>query len=177
MRENDRKGDTHAQVLCPICEDEIGLCSHLLAQLDVTQGEMLGGKFFRHEGQAFEALNDAIKIFLKSIQSKPVEEVESLLTTIGIPRLATLARAAKEETANSLGDEGAAMCYGDFLDYLDDLFRDFPDVATVQHDLEGDLGACSLCESYWCEDTDACVEMALQRIKKDVEVLRRLKAK
>lgn len=146
----------------------------LSLMFDVTLGEMLGGKFFRHEGHAFEALNNAIKKLLRSIQSTPVEEAESLLTTIGIPRLATLARAAKEETSNSLDDEGAAICYGDFLDYLDDLFRDLPEVVTVQHDLEDELGACSLCESYWCEDTDTCVEVALQRINEDVGTLRRL---
>ena len=75
-----------------------------------------------------------------------------------------------------MDDEGAAICYCDFLDYLDDLFRDLPSVVAVQHDLEGDLGAGSLCESYWCEDADACVQMALQRINEDIEALSRLKA-
>lgn len=51
---------------------------------------------------------------------------------------------------------------------------DLPGVVTNQYDLEGDLGACSLCESYWCEDTDVCVEMALEQVEEDVEDLRRL---
>ena len=147
MQEDDREGENRKRVVCPICEAEIGKCGHLLAQFDVTVGEMLGGKFFRHEGRAFEALNEAIKSLLKSVQGEPDDKAESLLATIGISRLAMLTRAAKEELADNLNDEGAAMSYGDFLDYLDDLFRDLPSVVTDQHDLEGDLGAISLCES------------------------------
>jgi len=135
---------------------------------------MLGGKFFRHEGQAFEALNDAVNGFVRSIQGKPDEKVESLLTRIGMPRLATLARAAREETGDSLDEEGVGMCYGDFLDYLDDLYRDLPGVVATQYDLAGDPGESSLCESYWCEDAVACVEVALRRIEEDAEALRRM---
>ena len=35
MRENDRKGNTHDQVVCLMCRAEIGVCGHLLAQFDV----------------------------------------------------------------------------------------------------------------------------------------------
>jgi len=174
MHEDERDGDIHEQPACPICEATDGLCGHLLAQIDVTLGEMLGGKFFRHEGQAFEALNDAVNGFVRSIQGKPDEKVESLLTRIGMPRLATLARAAREETGDSLDEEGVGMCYGDFLDYLDDLYRDLPGVVATQYDLAGDPGESSLCESYWCEDAVACVEVALRRIEEDAEALRRM---
>jgi len=64
MHVDDWDGDIHEQPACPICEATNGLCGHLLAQMDVTRGEMLGGKFFRHEGQAFEALSDAVSGFV-----------------------------------------------------------------------------------------------------------------
>lgn len=171
MHEDERDGDIHKQPACPICEATDGLCGHLLAQIDVTQGEMLGGKFFRHEGRAFEVLNDAVTGLVKSIQG---EQVESLLTSITTPRLATLAEAAREEIGDSLDEEGVGMCYDDFLDYLDDLYRDLPGVVVTQYDLTGDLGVSSLCESYWCDDAVACVEVALQQIEEDAEALRQL---
>lgn len=175
MHEDEPDGDIHEQPVCPICEAMDGLCGHLLAQIDVTLGEMLGGKFFRHEGESFEALSDAVTGFVKSIQGKPDENVESLLTRIGMPRLATLARAAREEMGDSLDEEGVGMCYGDFLDYLDDLYRDLPGVVATQYDLAGAPGESSLCEAYWCEDAVACVEKALRQIEEDAEALRRLK--
>jgi len=132
---------------------------------------MLGGKFFRHEGQVFEALNDMVTGFVKSIQGKPVE---SLLTRIGTPRLATLAEAAREEIRDRLDEEGVGMCYGDFLDYLDDLYRDLPGVVATQYDQAGAPGESSLCESYWCEDAVACLDVALRRIEEDAAALRRL---
>ena len=171
MHEDDWDGDIHEQPVCPICEATDGLCGHLLAQIDVTQGEMLGGKFFRHEGQVFEALNDAVTGSVESIKGK---RDGVLLTRIGMPRLATLAEAAREEIGDSVDAEGVGMCYDDFLDYLDDLYRDLPGVVATQHDLAGDPGQSSLCESYWCEDAVACVEVALRRIEEDAEALRRL---
>jgi len=132
---------------------------------------MLGGRFFRHEGRAFEVLNDVVTGFVKSIHGK---QVESLLTSIAAPRLATLAEAAREEIGDRLDDEGVGTCYGDFLDYLDDLYRDVPGIVVTQYDLAGDLGVSSLCESYWCDDAVACVQVALQQIEEDAEALRRL---
>jgi len=171
MHEDERDGDIHEQPACPICEATDGLCGHLLAQIDITLGEMLGGKFFRHEGRAFEVLNDAVTGLVKSIQDK---QVESLLTSIATPRLATLAEAAREEIRDSQDEEGAGTCYGDFLDYLDDLYRDLPGVVVTQYDLAGEPGVPSLCESYWCEDAVACVEVALRQIEEDAGALRRL---
>ena len=91
-----------------------------------------------------------------------------------MPRLATLARAAREDTGDSLDEEAVGMCCDDFLDYLDDLYRDLPGVVAAQYDLAGAPGESSLCESYWCEDAVACVEVALRRIEEDAEALRRL---
>ncbi len=174
MHENEPDGGIHEQPGCPICRATSGLCGHLLAQIDVAVGEMLGGKFFRHEGPSFETVNDAVTGFIKSIQGKPEGDFGALLSRIENSPLVTLVMAAKEETRGSVDEEGTGMCYDDFLDYLDDLYRELPGLMVTQHDIVGYVAESSLCESYWCEDCEASVELTLQRIGDDAEALRRL---
>jgi hypothetical protein len=132
----------------------------------MTFGQVEGGTFFDHESRAVEILEQAIAPCLQTLSAKTPRQRRQLLERITPSRLATLVEEAE-------GEEDLRVAYGSFLDYLDDLLQDLPNVVEAAHDREGGPGQSSLYKSDWAENAEQAAHAVLTQIAKEAVALRR----
>jgi hypothetical protein len=170
----DDEGDTSEEPSCPHCGAENDDCGHLLACIDVTFGEILGGTFYDRQEQAVEVMNQAVVALLRALKKRgqDMKEIASTLQKVQLYRLHVLVKEVQEETGKSLVEEGMRTCYGAFLRYLDDLFEEMPGVVPTEWDFEGGPGMSSLDKLYWSESAEQAAADALRQIEQEADSLR-----
>jgi hypothetical protein len=147
---------------CPICGSTEG-CAHLLADIDVTFGEIEGGTFYHLEPKAVEVLDSAITKLLKAKKTK------KLMAAVVSDRLADLVEEVREEN----GD--VRTCYGSFLRYLMDLLDAMPGVVETSYDFDpGVPGRASHYRAYWARYAKRVAKAALQEIEREAKSLQKL---
>jgi hypothetical protein len=163
---DDALGDpTEKGSACPFCGSD-GSCVHLLAHIDLTFGEFLGGTFFDLQKEAIEVMDSAIKELLRAKKPRQV------LQRIKPGRLSTLVWEVQEQIGDSLEEENLRTCYTSFLDYLDALME--PGIVEQTDDFEGGPSMSSTYKTYWVKNAGRVAKSMLRRIKEEAKSLRKL---
>ena len=151
---DEEDGEVSAGARCPICEMLVNECDHLVASIDVTYSELIGGAIFAHERTILD--------FLEELAAREPDALKVAGAGPVLEYVATLVRDEKDQGA-SAGD-AVAIHFPQIMAALSYMLQEDEDVTATVIDADSGDDSSSI-ENLWADEPEWIVERLIERLQ------------